>query len=155
MALAPAVGTVSLTPIYIPNDLPISALWTYCNNANPTSPAVLHLGLYSNEGSTFTREIAFGTVSGAGLGVKQIAGSWTLPAGVHWMAWLFVAANATFAGTTRPRIPGPLLAGAGVMDPHSDMNTMQGPIGQSTLPASFTGTTMVTSVPIRFAVKVS
>jgi hypothetical protein len=147
------VGTVYLTPAYLPAAMSITEFWAYVTTLAASS--TVQIGYYTNSGSAFTKQATFGTIDTSTTGAKTLSGIWTLPAGVIWLAWLSLTAAPTLRGTSSsPMIPGPIMASSGNTVPFDDVKTLNGPTGQSSLPASFTGASFAsTATPARFAAK--
>lgn len=155
-SVAEPSGSVTLLPVYLPRAQPITELWVNCTMAAAGSSC--QFGYYTNVGGAFTLGVNFGTAATATTGVKLLPGSWTLPAGVIWLAWMNLGGSPAFRGTTvsPPAIPGPVSAWNGLTAPDTELRLLVGPSGQSALPATFTATAGLNAngIPVRFAVKV-
>jgi hypothetical protein len=101
-------GGIYLSPIYLPYAITIDAAMVRCITGNASSS--LALGVYdlNSATKTFTRLLDFGTQSLATSGTKIFNGSWTIPAGVHWLAWLFIAALTNVSSTNAVGVRGPM-----------------------------------------------
>jgi hypothetical protein len=143
-------GTVYVSPIYIPAPLAITSIGVHSRTTAASSS--LHLGIYTNSGSTFTRQLLFGAFDcSATSGSKTIAGTWTIPAGVVWIGWLFTGAVVQMTVTnTVPLVPGPHLLAAAQWGPNffdSQPMMHSGPTSQASLPDSFTTAGSSASTP--------
>lgn len=155
-SLAFTAGTVYLTPVYLPNALPVSELWTWCVTA--VAATTVELGYYTNSASgVFTRKLIFGSVDTATTGAKILAGTWILPAGFLWFAFLPLGGAPVLRGTmSTPAIPPPHQVTSGNTTPFDDVKVLTGPASQTALPASLTSSGPDGGgAPVRFAVKVA
>lgn len=139
-------GWTVLTPAYLPKPLTISELWT---NVAIAAAGSMQLGYYSNDGSAFTLQQVFGAVDTSTTGDKVLAGPWTLPPGVLWLAWL--NGPATMRGSTGPvMVPG----SHPTTYPVNDNRVIIDLVVRSSLPATFTANGMNDAgPPVRFAAK--
>jgi hypothetical protein len=156
-AASGVVGTVYMTPVELRASLNISEIGCYVNSGVPG--ASLRIALYTNRGNgngkNYTREAIFGTVPTDTTGAKAIQGTWTLPAGIIWLAWLHLGAAATLRGSAGSllAVTGPLPADT---SPYVDNRILTGPTGQSEFPESFSSTGVGSLLfPVRFGVKVA
>lgn len=152
---AGTAGTVYLTPAYIWQDITLDELWVRVTTA--AAGSTMQLGYYTNAGAAFTLQASFGTVDGSVAGAKKLAGSWTIPTGFIWLAWVALGGTPIMRGSNlTPMLPGMLQAGVSDTTPYDDVKILNGPTGQTALPATFTATDGLTnaSVPVRFAGKI-
>jgi hypothetical protein len=149
-------GDVNLVPTYLWKSFTFTDIWTYCSTAAAGSS--LQLGYYTMAANgVMTLGGTFGTISTATIGDKILAGGWTLPAGVLWLAWLPLGGNPFMRCTnfTSLGIHGPLTYSGVASILQNDNKVMSGPTNQSSLPASFVPTTGVnnSNPALRFAAK--
>jgi hypothetical protein len=133
-------GILWSMPILLPSALNISAI--VMENLAANAAVSLHLGVYTASGTTWTRVHNFGSISMATTAQQQLAGTWTLPAGMLWFTWLFVGGSVSCRTTDNSgsRHPGPMPIGASLSNFNSTGNSIWGPSGQTSLPTSFTHT---------------
>jgi hypothetical protein len=149
-----ATGAVYLAPVYLPAGFHATEIWVQVASG-AVGGSTAELGWYLQSGSTFTKQATFGTVDSGSTGPKTLAGDWTFPAGIVWMAWLVLGGQPVFRGTAAtPMIPGPILSTTSSAGPFFEPRVMLGPNIAATLPASFTSSVFdSTFTPFRFAAK--